>query len=163
MQLRLNGELRNGFNYDDLGQLQSMTSYDLGRGSLLGTAAEKAMTHTYTFNWESGQIESMTSSDGQYQQFDYDNRDRLQTKVADGKTTRYKYHGNGDLKEVKVDGEVARKFEYTTDGQIYKLSDAGVEATFEYDSIGRLKKLNVPGEEPFEYQYDVRGLSLIHI
>lgn len=146
-KLRLNGTLRNKFEYDELGDLRSMTSY----------AADRTVTHSYSFDWSSGQIENMTASDGRSHRFAYDNRGRLKRKTTDGVTTRYQYYSNGDLKNVKVDGELAREFEYSGDGQIAKLADAGVEARFEYDSIGRLSRVSVPDDDPFEYEYDIRG------
>ncbi|MFC6549102.1 RHS repeat-associated core domain-containing protein [Cohnella cellulosilytica] len=176
------------YAYDEVGnrtQMQdksgvSSYAYD-GNDRLKLVSKDESTQLAYAYD-AAGNIVSVTDSKGFETVYTYDKADRMESVIANGKTTVYDYDTNGNraviayeggikevytydknnqlltLKNVKPNGELYSSYVYVYDaaGRQTSKTDSFGRTDYSYDEAGRLLQADAPGKTTL-YSYDRAG------
>ena len=114
--------------------------YSYGSDKRLDTISTPT-TEYYLYYDDFGNIREIEAGDCILASYEYDdyNGKLNQINYGNGFYTEYVYNEKEQLAEVKYNGTVRYKYEYTSDGQVYKLTDAsaGTYVVYYYDNENR--------------------------
>ncbi|POZ13512.1 hypothetical protein C3Z09_22960, partial [Lelliottia aquatilis] len=90
---------------------------------------------------------------------------RLQSRTdALGRTTKYDYHRNGDIRQVALPGGYSLWYEYNDDGQLTSLTTPGDQTwVWDYDDHGSVVTLTDPQGRRQQFSHSEQGDLLAHI
>ncbi|QVL55869.1 MAG: RHS repeat protein [Simkaniaceae bacterium] len=187
---KINGEgIKSIYEYDSLGRLIALyhpfvlSSIAMSNGQSLIEGNPMYLT-TYTYQNGSNLPESITFPGGQKKTYtynhqglptkielpngititrDYDERHRLSTVKALGKTIDYNYDNRDHITKISSQGNTSC-FSYDASGNLISHTDSSYRKTrYSYDSFSRLVQTVDPMQEIATYEYGPSGLSRMNL